>query len=1822
MYRCIDFQCVFRLNSRILLRDCVPPSLLNTMQSFLRPAYTGNVFENCKYAKDLPAFEELSLFRDIFFTLGNLSMITWVILLFLSDSTEDSKDFFLMMDDFYMLLEQFRDMCTLSVVLSSLLLYMRWTMTIFLWSLIPLIWISLIIWFCGLIVGAIGQLFRMYCVQRANRYLWHYRVLTAQGDVLCKDDNRAKYRKNKDSKVREHSKVTRSRAAQNKRKKPPLRGPYDPQMGTVSVAATFAKIANINGIPLDDATLNRVENLGALFMAVKDCTTVSGFLSTLFLYMKTHYSLSVANIAADYLSEILDAKYDAQSGTIGVSPQDEKPPWLMLLRELQDNWTLVVHNEGFAKLSHVLSLCLALGLCDSAALDFKIAGMKLFSIGAFNKHASAVDLADAVFETVSHFVEGGYACFERKSIKPLLYGNMENEEFEDAYAKSMRCHEYARCGNLEKYENMSENDYEALLYQCIEKAGILITSCKGPVEKNVLRRKLDMLRHWQSTFRQTRVQGGLKVTPYSIGVFGGTSVGKSTIANILMITTLQHNGYCAKDDRIVTINESDKYLSNYRSHTNGVLVDDIGNTKAEFVEKAPTALMIQLVNNVRMYANMAEADMKGKISVEPKVVIATKNVKDSCAHIYSNEPASVTRRDRITLTCTVKPEFAVHDMLNEDRVREAFPAGTPQIPNLWDITVEKSFPIPNPIKGKPSAVGWEIVRDAYGKQLKDINLTELIRWVGQDSRKMFAFQEEFVEKSNNLADKIVLCKRCNHQKPDVCICEEEQYTYVPKIDERCCSSGYCSACEGHHDENAEVQISESLAREASLDATPELLSREESDDTFEDCQETERVYDDQFGQQLIYAVLPRYRRWNRWFRPSFTYWTEEIERLSVEKLLERLDWLETSRWVRWTNWVPEEWLTKDWLKNVIWFTRERELRNMIRTSYLNHLILIGVCIFASIFVSPIFLIAFIFPLMGISGVVEFEKKRMYDEVAADNKAMPAVFQKYRDNHIKWITGTCLVIAALYAIAQVYKAFKVIPNPQGNLAPTTMKEISLRDEEVNPWSGVIVSPMPCSEKAKTTTPDRLEQMVQDNLCFMDLRYGDGERIVCDAFFPKSNVALIPKHVWKADDMKAKFTRHDPTKIGGNFECFLYRKQSVDIPDTDLSLVWIPNGGDWKDLSDYLPLERFKDVPARLTHKQPDGSCVGSKLYMTVDEVTTKTADYFGAHYELCFETFNGLCMSTIITETKGPLIGGFHLGGEAGTGNGCSGLLLKKELDTAFKQLKKKSGVVLAKSAGTIPKQLYDVQFYQGNEVHAKSPINYLPEGTNCKYYGQVTGRASYHSTFEETIISKHVADVCDCPQKWGPPKFRTGYPWQASLQHSTKPSCGIEGSLLDKATEDYKAGIIRELENIPDLKMRVKPLSEMETVCGIDGLRFIDKMPPATSIGFPLSGPKSHFLTLCEPEDYPSHQCPALLERRFWDQAEEMEATYLAGERCYPIFKACLKDEPTKLDKDKVRVFQGAPIALQLMVRKYFLPVARILSMLPLTSECAVGINSQGPEWDQLANHVKKYGSERILAGDYSKYDLRMPAQVMFSAFRILMDIAEHCGYSERDLKIMEGIATDICYPLMAYNGDLIQHIGSNPSGQNLTVYINSIVNALLFRCAYYDLTQNRINVPEFRDVCALITYGDDAKSSVREDFPEFNHIAVANFLEAHDMKFTMPDKHSDPVPYMIDEEADLLQRSNVYNEDTGLIMGALGDDSIFKSLHGSLKSKALTKEQQSMTNIDGALREWFSHGREVYEERRSQMIEVAKRANISHGCKLLHSTYDDMLETWKEKYM
>jgi hypothetical protein len=105
----------------------------------------------------------------------------------------------------------------------------------------------------------------------------------------------------------------------------------------------------------------------------------------------------------------------------------------------------------------------------------------------------------------------------------------------------------------------------------------------------------------------------------------------------------------------------------------------------------------------------------------------------------------------------------------------------------------------------------------------------------------------------------------------------------------------------------------------------------------------------------------------------------------------------------------------------------------------------------------------------------------------------------------------------------------------------------------------------------------------------------------------------------------------------------------------------------------------------------------------------------------------------------------------------------------------------------------------------------------------------------------------------------------------------------------------------------------------------------------------------------------------------------------------------------------------------------------------------------------------------------------------------------------------------------------------------------------------------------------------------------------------------------MTDTQADFLKRKNRFDEDLGHTVGMLDENSIFKSLHSILKSKVVTPMEVASQNIDGALREWFFHGRDTFEMRRSQMIEVQQKSGAF--ATTLDQSFDDRVADWKLKY-
>lgn len=480
-----------------------------------------------------------------------------------------------------------------------------------------------------------------------------------------------------------------------------------------------------------------------------------------------------------------------------------------------------------------------------------------------------------------------------------------------------------------------------------------------------------------------------------------------------------------------------------------------------------------------------------------------------------------------------------------------------------------------------------------------------------------------------------------------------------------------------------------------------------------------------------------------------------------------------------------------------------------------------------------------------------------------------------------------------------------------------------------------------------------------------------------------------------------------------------------------------------------------------------------------------------------------------------------------------------------------------------------------------------------------------------------MTDVMGSPNIYCGPKMYPGwFGWQQCLSNLSNPATPYPHMLLAKAVVDYKRDLLLIFKS--ELWCDTKPLTAHENLNGIPGRKFIDAIKLDTSIGFPLTGPKRpHVIENLPTEEHPCNRefTPVII-----DEINRCEDLYKTGVRAYCIAKACKKDE-VLAKADKCRVFYGNPIALTFLIRKYYLPIMRVLQMNPLKSECAVGVNSHGPEWDELHKFLYTFGENRLIGGDYSKYDQKIPSQLILAALRILIDFAEECNYSEVDITVMKAMSADVVFAYIAFNGDLIGLTeGTHISGNSLTVIINGICGSLNQRAYFYTKFPQTMH---FRENVKLMTYGDDNIGSVKEGV-DFTIKGLSEFLSVYGQVYTMPDKNSALLDYLPSEQFEFLKRKSVYCPKKGMYIGALVDKSIFKMLHCFLRPKGVqdTESLASAKNIDTALREWANHGEEIYESRRLELAKVAVDGDIQHLCTTLDVSYDEHIDAWKERYM
>jgi len=831
------------------------------------------------------------------------------------------------------------------------------------------------------------------------------------------------------------------------------------------------------------------------------------------------------------------------------------------------------------------------------------------------------------------------------------------------------------------------------------------------------------------------------------------------------------------------------------------------------------------------------------------------------------------------------------------------------------------------------------------------------------------------------------------------------------------------------------------------------------------------------------------------------------------------------------------------------------------------------------------------------------------------------YNKFNTKHIKQVAGLFALVSAVYTIYKIVKknqskikSLHMQGNEKSSVKVTTPEYV--KDEKENVWYNKTIELVPADlPEASRTFNDfnQFKSMVSQSTALLRIT-NETSRTVSDGqcFNIYGNMWITNLHnvdkVNHVDIIWIEMIRSNGTGVNRNvkmrFDPSMYRQ----IRNTDLVIIEILGCPPGKNFLKFVPENSISGVHNGVYISRTKGADIKYINLQNIQISQTLSTDYaaksFGYASVPNEDTHKGESGSVLIVNTpQGPVICGLH---QAGAPNMCISVGFIKS-DFSDNDI----------SDGTIKLSAQGYERALG-DLHPKSVPRWVETG-NCNVYGTLIGfRPKPKSHVQKSYICETALNY-GYELKHGPPVMSGWEPWNIAFEPMVNMPKEFKVSEFKQCTDAF----IRDVKN---KNFSLGYLSDYESVNGIPGVKYIDGLNRNTSMGHPWCSSKKNFLEPCSSEEYPDG---VTFGEEIWKRVRECETSYLNGECYRPVFTGHLKDEPVsfkKIASKKTRVFAGAPVDWSLVVRKALLPFIKEFQQNRELFEAAPGLNCQSTEWHNLFLHMTKFGTTNFVAGDYANFDKSMLAMCIMEAFRFIYEIHELNGCTPEHLKIIKGIAKDVAYSTVNFNGDLIQFFGSNPSGHPLTVVINSIVNALYMRFVYAKLNPKGFQPETFKENVILMTYGDDNFMNVKDGCEWFNHTSIQACLAEHGIKYTMADKEAKSIPYISIHEVSFLKRTFRYDNDLECYLAPLEHDSINKMLTIQVKSKSVSPQAQALSAIQSAIREYFFYGKEEFNKRRALLRIIIEESGLDNY--LINFKPDDFgdlqsvrvdLPTWEE---
>lgn len=504
-------------------------------------------------------------------------------------------------------------------------------------------------------------------------------------------------------------------------------------------------------------------------------------------------------------------------------------------------------------------------------------------------------------------------------------------------------------------------------------------------------------------------------------------------------------------------------------------------------------------------------------------------------------------------------------------------------------------------------------------------------------------------------------------------------------------------------------------------------------------------------------------------------------------------------------------------------------------------------------------------------------------------------------------------------------------------------------------------------------------------------------------------------------------------------------------------------------------------------------------------------------------------------------------------------------------------------------------------LREKSVLNYnegrvLVSGSLPKRF------SSQKSQYRDTLLREELQKE-GIETTFAPAVLKSWVPWKQTLESMIGEMPGLPADDLENSIDGYVDDVLKK---IPSADMSFVPYTV--AINGAEGVKYVDRLKRNTSMGFPWYKPKKQFLTPDENLEDFYHFPPDIKQR-----IERIWKLYESGQLAHPVFTDCMKDEALPLRKvlsKGTRIFSGVPADWCVVVRMVTLRFSRLFYRQASDFESGCGIDCWSKQWNDIGCKLKEFSSH-YGAGDYKKFDKKMESSILLAGFEVIARLYQRWGMDVEEANFVRMIGHDTAFSFHDFDGDLVQFLRSNPSGQPLTIIVNCIVGSLYFRMVYINTEQGRERgLENFQHDVLLYTCGDDNIFASRVDW--FSMLTLHDKLKQWNVDYTMADKVSTMVPWTPFNELTFLKRYFVFNHETKHYHGRLDLESIKKSL--CIGKEVVDEDEQAVVLMCDALRELFNFGREEFGVWRDLFKRIIERKQLGGWLEGSLPSYDHFL--------